>query len=84
MRPVLYENEGVGYFRGNEIYFMAKKNTLTIFHFGMNAAVLSKAIKPCKGITLDSQKDWHHGVPLKMTLWNHKMTLNLNILDYFP
>ena len=43
MRPVLYENEGVGYFSGNEIgYFMAKKNTLTIFHFGMNAAVWVK------------------------------------------
>ena len=31
MSPVLYENK-IG-------YFMAKKDTLTIFHFGMNAAV---------------------------------------------
>ena len=41
MRPVLYENEGVGYFRGNGIgYFMAKKKIN--WHFGMNAAVWVK------------------------------------------
>ena len=40
MRPILYENKGVGYFRGKKIgYFMAKRDTLTIFHFGTNAAV---------------------------------------------
>ena len=40
MRPVLYENKGLGYFRGKtNCYFVAKKDTLTLFHFGMNAAV---------------------------------------------
>ena len=43
VRPVLYENKGVGYFRGKKKgCFMAKKDTLTIFHFGMNAAVWVK------------------------------------------
>ena len=75
MRPVLYENEGVGYFRGNEIgYFMAKKEYIDNISLWYECSSLSKAIKPCKGLTLDSQKVWHHGVPLKMTLWNHKMT----------
>ena len=37
------EIRGVGYFRGKKIgYLMAKKDTLTIFHFGMNAAVWVK------------------------------------------
>ena len=43
MRPVLYENKGVGYFMGKKIgYFMAEKDTLTIFHSDMNAAVWVK------------------------------------------
>ena len=43
MRPVLYENKGGGYIRGKKIsYIMSKKGKLTIFHFGMNAAVWVK------------------------------------------
>ena len=49
MRPVLYKNkrgwEGGGVFQGQKKkkgYFMAKKDTLTIFHFDMNAAVWIK------------------------------------------
>ena len=44
MRPILYENKGVGYFRGKKKigYFMAKRDKLTIFHFDMNAAVWVK------------------------------------------
>ena len=43
MRPVMYENKGGGVFQGQKIgYLMAKKDTLTIFHFGMNAAVWVK------------------------------------------
>ena len=32
----------------------------------------------------DSLKVWLHQVPFKMTLWEHKMTINLHILGYFP
>ena len=45
MRPVLFENKGVasGLFQGQRIgYFIAKMDTLTLFHFGMNAAVSVK------------------------------------------
>ena len=43
MRPVLYENKVVGYFMGQKNgYFTDKKDTLTLFHFGMNTAVWVK------------------------------------------
>ena len=57
MRPVLHENmRGGGVFQGQKNknknkkeklkkkngYFMAKKDTLTLIHFGMNAAVWVK------------------------------------------
>ena len=42
-RPVLYENKRGGVFQGQQNgYLMAKKDALTIFHFGMNAAAWVK------------------------------------------
>ena len=38
----------------------------------------------CKKKRFDSLKFWLHRVPLKMTLWEHKMTKILYILGYFP
>ena len=49
MRLVLYKNKGVGYFRGKKKKWLfhgkkkkKKKDTLTVFHFSMNAAVWVK------------------------------------------
>ena len=38
----------------------------------------------CKKKRFDSLKFWLHRVPLKMTIWEHKMTKLLHILRYFP
>ena len=38
----------------------------------------------CKKKRFDSLKYWLHRIPLKMTIWKHKMTKYLHILGYFP